>query len=303
MADPAQPDDEIDFPTFLEAAGIGTEKVVTGLYKGTAFQGSLINQEITSPRIKQYCDSDHCSTVTFWDSFYRYESLIEGLAEQTYAAFAAYACSNCMIKWKSFAFLTTNVEIKHCRATKIAEHPVLLKVPKAVRRLIDNDFRLYQKGQRSEALGHGIGAFSYYRRVVENMKGRLFDRIIQVAKLDAAKHGELIKELEAAKKETQFVKAIDQIKAGIPERLLVGSHNPLTLLHDALSEGLHQHTDEECLEIATELKVIMHALIERLDAALAEEAELQKSVNSVMAKKSRRVQGASVGGDGDGSGE
>jgi hypothetical protein len=32
--------------------------------------------------------------------------------------------------------------------------------------------------------------------------------------------------------------------------LLIDGHNPLLLLHDLLSEGVHQFSDSECLERA-----------------------------------------------------
>jgi len=64
--------------------------------------------------------------------------------------------------------------------------------------------------------------------------------------------------------ETQFSKAIETIKAAIPESLLIDGHNPLTLLHDALSEGLHAQTNEDCLELATSIRVVLTELAERI---------------------------------------
>ena len=65
---------------------------------------------------------------------------------------------------------------------------------------------------------------------------------------------DMLADLEAAKNETQFSKAIDAVKHGIPQALLINGHNPLTLPHSALSEGLHEQTDEVCLERATKSK-------------------------------------------------
>jgi hypothetical protein len=70
--------------------------------------------------------------------------------------------------------------------------------------------------------------------------------------------------LTAAKNETQFTRAVEVVKHGIPQALLVNGHNPLTLLHKALSEGLHAQTDEECLELATAIRVVLADLVERL---------------------------------------
>lgn len=49
-------------------------------------------------------------------------------------------------------------------------------------RLFGSDGNVFLKGRQCENHGLGIGAFSYYRRVVENHKDQLFDEIIKVAK-------------------------------------------------------------------------------------------------------------------------
>jgi hypothetical protein len=131
----------------------------------------------------------------------------------------------------------------------------------------------------------GIAAFAYYRRVIEDQKGRIFDEIIKVCgRLSAGE--EIITELTNAKNETQFNKAVDTVKLAIPQALFINGHNPLTLLHSALSEGLHAQTDEECLEIATSIRVIMAELAERMGQALKDEAELSAAVKRLLAKKS-----------------
>ena len=62
----------------------------------------------------------------------------------------------------------------------------------------------------------GIGAFGYYRRVVENQKDSILERIIEVAKkVDAGQ--EIVESLEKVKSESQFSKAINEIKPGIPQ--------------------------------------------------------------------------------------
>jgi hypothetical protein len=99
---------------------------------------------------------------------------------------------------------------------------------------VEKDY--YLKGRRAEIQGMGIGAFAYYRRAVENQKNSLFDEIIRVAQQIGASK-EILSDLEAAKKQTQFSSAVDAIKHGIPSALFVDGHNPLTLLHTALSKG------------------------------------------------------------------
>lgn len=104
----------------------------------------------------------------------------------------------------------------------------------------------------------------------------------------AAKLGadaETIKLFDKARNETQFSKAVDDIKAAIPQALSIQGHNPLTLLHKALSEGIHAQSDEECLEVATSIRVVLTELAERISQALKDEAQLKNAVSRLLKPK------------------
>jgi hypothetical protein len=81
----------------------------------------------------------------------------------------------------------------------------------------------------------------------EGHKDQILDEIIKVATKLAPG---MVGTLEGAKKENHFSRAIDSIKDAIPRVLLIKGQNPLTLLHSALSKGLHAQNDEQCLELA-----------------------------------------------------
>lgn len=51
--------------------------------------------------------------------------------------------------------------------------------------------------------------------------------------------------------------------------------NPLTLLHQPLSEGLHDLTDEECLQQAADIRIVLTALLENIADVLKGEEELK----------------------------
>ena len=118
--------------------------------------------------------------------------------------------------------------------------------------------------------------------MVENHKDQILDEIIKVSKKIAP---EMVDGLELAKKENQFSKAVESVKNGIPQALLINGQNPLTLLHSALSEGLHAQTDEECLDLAHDVRVVLSELAERLGQALKDEAELNKAISRLMKPK------------------
>jgi hypothetical protein len=136
---------------------------------------------------------------------------------------------------------------------------------------------LFLKGRRCEIQGLGIGAFIYYRRVVEDQKNKILAEIIKVAETISAPPA-TIAALSAAQSEHQFGKAMDNVKNAIPQRLLIDGQNPLTLLHTALSRGVHNHSDEVCLGLATDIRLILAELAELLTHALKDERELKEAV-------------------------
>ena len=51
--------------------------------------------------------------------------------------------------------------------------------------------------------------------------------------------------------------AIEAVRHGLPQALYIEGHNPLTLLHSALSEGLHELPDDECLKMAADIRLVI----------------------------------------------
>ena len=88
-----------------------------------------------------------------------------------------------------------------------------------------NSARVLRLGMRA-SFSSSVRVAAYYRRVVENQKGRLIEQIAKVAKRVGATD-DTLRRFEAAAKETQFSKAIDMVKDCFPESLLIDGHNPL----------------------------------------------------------------------------
>jgi len=59
-------------------------------------------------------------------------------------------------------------------------------------------------------------------------------------------------------------------------------HNPLLLLHNALSQGVHTHSEEECLSLATSIRAVLIELADKLAQALKEEKELSDAVAKLL---------------------
>ena len=239
---------------------------------------------VRTPEIQLHCEHENCNGIRFFRCKSEKENYIDINGYNFF--YVTYICSNCQKVEKTFSLAAkVNTHGKpQGECYKFGELPTYgPPVASKLMKLIGPDRDEFLKGRRCENQGLGVGSFIYYRRVVENQKNRILGEIIKVAnKIGTSKPN--IEILEKAMEETQFTKALDMAKNAIPESLLINGHSPIKLLHSALSEGVHALSDEECLEMASSVRVVLGELSERLSQALKDEAELTKALSSLMKK-------------------
>lgn len=236
------------------------------------------------PEIQLHCPSEQCNGTRFFRCIERNRPTAK---EDSYTfEYITYICSNCQEHRKTYALgFKAFPDNKSGECYKFGELPTYgPPMPSKLMKLIGPDRDEFLKGRRCENQGLGVGAFIYYRRVVESQKNRILSEIVKVLNKIGGKE-EQITVLEASIKETQFSKALKNAKDAIPESLLINGHNPLLLLHGALSDGVHDRTDEHCLEIAGSVRIVLSELSERLSQALKDEAELSKALSKLLNKK------------------
>jgi hypothetical protein len=241
---------------------------------------------IRTPEIQLHCDNEKCNGIRFFRCVSGGEKKLVTTGHEFF--YVTYRCSNCQSVEKIFSLAakvaTDSKPQGECY--KFGELPTYGPPvsPKLIK-LIGPDRNEFLKGRRCENQGLGVGAFIYYRRVVENQKNRILGEVIKVSeKIGATK--EKMEKLKSVLTETQFSKALEMAKDAIPESLLINGHSPILLLHSALSEGVHALTDEQCLELAASVRVVLGELSERLSQALKDEVELTKALSTLMNKKS-----------------
>ncbi len=238
-----------------------------------------------TPEIQLHCDHEACNGTRFFRCVSGGRKYLESNDYKFF--YVTYRCSNCQRVEKTFS-LAAKVDEDASpsgECYKFGELPTYGPPvsPKLIK-LIGPDRDEFLKGRRCENQGLGVGAFVYYRRVVENQKNRILNEIIKVSEKIGAPE-EKLEILRNAIEETQFSKALDMSKDAMPESLLINGHSPIKLLHSALSEGVHALTDEQCLEIAGSVRIVLGELSERLSQALKDEAELRKALCTLMHKK------------------
>jgi hypothetical protein len=231
---------------------------------------------VAGPDIILHCPNEQCGGERVFASISGWESL----SDKPNWIFRVYQCRNCRRYAKTYALIVKEEGEAPSDgvAVKVGEWPAFgPPVPSKLMSLVGPDRELFLQGRRAENHGLGIGAVAYYRRVVEDQKNRLLDEVIKVGEktqVDPA----VIEVLRAAKEETQFSRAMDDVKDAIPPVLRIDGMNPFTLLHSALSKNLHNSTDEECLAVATSIRIVLTEMSERIAQVLKDQAELKAAV-------------------------
>jgi ribosomal protein L44E len=138
------------------------------------------------------------------------------------------------------------------------------------------DKDLYRKGLRSEVNGFGIGAFGYFRRIVENNIEKLLDQVA-----NTSDDAELIKAVNETKKQHNAEDRLNMVKDHAPGSYSHKEQNVFKILYSALSEGLHKETDEECLDSATSVRICLDFIIKRVRRATEEQKSLEASITKL----------------------
>lgn len=273
----------IDWSEFLAEVPPYTQRVVSELSLSSSWVIDKIVYKMDHPTIMIYCTV--CNRKLAFD----FEGHREVLYEEPRDFFLHYRCRLCMSTSKTFAIRARHIgNQSDGEVEKMGEMPSFgPPIPARLNEILKDDRELFFKGRRAESQGMGIGAFSYYRRVVENRKNSLIDQIIKVAERTNISP-ETIEILKSAKEETQFQRSIESIKDAIPEALEINGENPLTLLYRPLSGGLHDWSEDECLEEARSIRIVLTELCERVGQALKDQSELDEAVKRLKRPKENK---------------
>ena len=276
MTKATQPDTELkkSFKDFLEHVPSYQKFIIEDLAVNPLYE------DINKPEIETFCDSEKCGGIRFFDC----EDTYSGLSNDGITIVGLhYRCRHCMEGYKWFALLTYKTKQSSSGyAIKLGEWPAFGEpVQPQLIALIEPDKELFLKGHDLENQGYGIGAFAYYREVVENQWQHLIDEII-IALTHLGKPTDKIENFKKAKNETMFREAVASIKDEMPESLLIGGHhNPLEILLKVMGRGASKLSDYECLKKAKSIRLILLELSDKLANAMKDYSGLRGTLTEI----------------------
>jgi hypothetical protein len=206
-SEPSPVEEGVSLAQFLESVSPGqTRKITTSIAVRSTSQGRATEFRLILPEIQLHCSSDACNG----ERLFRTEDesyIVRGRGWNF--DYVNYWCGNCQKQTRIYALavvVETDAEQKKPIGVRCYKFGELLPydppTPSRLISLLGTGRDLFLKGRRCEIQGLGIGAFAYYRRVVEDQKNRILAEIIKAAQTISAPP-ETIAALQGAQKEHQ----------------------------------------------------------------------------------------------------
>ena len=194
-----------------------------------------------------------------------------------YVGKAMYECSACHKHIKIF-LLKFDDELAW--VMKVGEFPGRsTDISRAMEKFLGEQSVHFKKGLLCESHGFGIGAYAYYRRVIDCTIQNLLQDMLSLSQGDE-REGLEAKVAEAATRKNATEK-LSLVKEQIPAALSPDGINPVKILHSVLSEGIHNKTDEECLESSSQVRAVLTFVIETVQNTRAARASYVKGVRDL----------------------
>lgn len=228
------------------------------------------------------CDSEHTFQLWhgygIWDHAHNY-NVNERVRGSVVGAI--YRCTSCLQFQRHF-LLKVDPEGKY--VMKVGQEPAWdISIEKTLAKALGARVGYFKKGLINESQGYGIGAFSYYRRVVEEIIDELLSEIADL--LADEEQQEYRTALEEVKKTRVAQDKIKVVKDLLPPILRPANRNPLSILHGVLSEGLHGLSDEECIDRAAAIRQVLSFLISEVSARKAAAKSFTESMQVLLDRK------------------
>lgn len=238
---------------------------------------------IPKPSINMYCNS--CNSPQTFNMYEPYHAWVEysnsPINDETLTA--QYKCEGCK---GFFRYFLIKVNEDATSIMKVGQFPAYdISIDPTIEKNFKKHIENFKKGKICESHSFGIGAFAYYRRIVELVIDELLDSIEKL--LDGEKKEQYHEALKSTKKTKVTIEKIDLVKDLLPTSLKYGGHNPLAILHDNLSAGLHAGTDEECIENADAISIALVFLMSRISKLTEEEKQFSEGMEKLLQKKKK----------------
>lgn len=247
------------------------------LYRPYRYEGDLWEiknhyYRLSFPRtLRLYCVDENCKATQVWEkeSTFHIGGNTTIVSEFTSVFFR---CRNCQAS-KVHYFLHVQADQVRGEIVKVGQWPPLSREadPIVVSCWNKADKLLYREAMTLRNANKGVGALPYLRRIIENHMNDILNLIADANRRASLPNFDAVA-FERVSRSHAFSDKLDFARDYLPQALTpAGSPNPIGRLYELISDGLHQRTEEECVEIFDDCKVAFEFVIKKLTEAKRED--------------------------------
>lgn len=148
--------------------------------------------------------------------------------------------------------------------------------------LSDEDQTNYKRALTCLSISYGIGAYAYFRRIIENEIKRI---VTDISGLEFEGVEYVRNALVNFEKDFQMSKLIDVINKHLPTSLKELGDNPIRLLYEQLSGGIHEFTDKECVDKAVSIDVLLNYVVRKVNEEKYQLNDVRNAMNKLRKDK------------------
>ena len=145
---------------------------------------------------------------------------------------------------------------------------------------LKDDLGNYEKALACLSHEFGVGAFAYFRRIVEKNIIRLVDLLQEDIRISGVET-EVTAELAKLRKRSPMKHKIEIANRALPDYLKPHGKNPLGRLYSVLSEGIHNLSEEACLAKANAISNCLEYLVSELASRNQLRAQFNRTVDDI----------------------
>lgn len=240
--------------------------------------------QLYKPNLHMYCERCDSEQTLSLDPQYAYSGKFDPREQprgKTIAAF--YKCTNCYEITRAFLI---KIALDGTWMMKVGQYPQPIPdVGSSLARHLGDNLDNYRRGLACEAESFGIGAFAYYRRVLEDVLQSLLENIPDLMSgEEKPRYEEALTRTKASHVAEEKIRLVKDL---LPATLKMDGVNPLGVLYDALSGGLHGQSDQECMETAVLVRESLSFLVTQVLKTKQEKKEFSDNMKKLLEKRSK----------------
>lgn len=178
-----------------------------------------------------------------------------------------------------------DILLEHDYIMKIGQYPSYADIEKVeikkYKQILGDKYDEYNRAVSLFSCNVGIGSFVYIRRIIEKFVIDAYKEALNNDKISEEEFTYKTNE-DGVKRHTYFKEKIDILKEYIPAVLVENK-----CIYTILSKGIHELSEEECLEYFTVVKATIDSILSDLlnkKEKLKSDNEIKKELNKINAK-------------------